>query len=97
MPGIQALYEQYRDEEDIRFIMVSMDEEPEKARQYLEEEGFTFKSYMLNGASPGPLQINGIPTTYVINKEGVVVAREKGVASYNTARFRHFLDSLIES
>lgn len=96
MPNIQSLYEQYRDNEDIVFVMVSLDEDPSKARNFLEERGFTFGSYQLNGIRPKVFQSSVIPTTFVINKKGRLVSRKKGMANYNTASFKFFLDQLLE-
>lgn len=95
MPNIQALYEQYSYKEDITFIMVSLDENPLKARQFLEDRGFTFGGYRLNGIRPDVFRSSTIPTTYVINKEGRLVSTKRGMANYNTPAFKRFLDELL--
>ncbi len=97
MPNIQALYDEYSQNDQIRFVMVSRDEEPEKARSFLERKEYSLPAYRLVGPRPQNLQSSILPTTIVINKEGKIVVKEKGMANYNTRNFRNFLDSLINN
>lgn len=95
MPNIQALYEQYRDDNRIAFVMVSLDEEQDKAREFVRRKEFTFPIYYLGSQRPESLQSTTIPTTFVIDREGRIVVSRKGMANYNTDRFKHFLETLL--
>lgn len=97
MPGIQALYEQYGHREDIAFIMVTLDEDTDKATEFLENREFTFNAYRLNGVRPEVFRSQTIPTTYVLDKDGRLVSKKEGMASYNTSRFKDFLNNLLDS
>ncbi|MFH5832304.1 TlpA family protein disulfide reductase [Halalkalibaculum sp. DA3122] len=97
MPNIQALYEQYRDNEQVKFVMVSMDEEKSKADDFLERKDFTLPVYQLAGPRPKSLQSTILPTTFVIGKEGRILVKKRGMANYNTAEFRAFLDTQISN
>lgn len=94
MPNIQSLYEQYEGREGISFVMVSMDEDLEKARKFVERKEFTFPVYSLAGSRPPQLRSTLLPTTFVINKQAQIAAKKRGMAHYNTSTFRSFLDSL---
>lgn len=95
MPNIQELYEQYKNENEVAFVMVSMDEEVEKARDFLERKEFTFPVYRLAGSRPKSLQSTVLPTTIVIDKEENIVVKRRGMANYNTSEFKNFLDSTV--
>ncbi|MDX1671282.1 MAG: TlpA disulfide reductase family protein [Balneolaceae bacterium] len=95
MPNIDALYERYRDNREITFAMVSVDRELGKSREFIENKEFSFPVYHLSGPRPAVYAGQVIPTTYVINKSGHIVARSEGMANYNTRSFRAFLDTLI--
>lgn len=97
MPGMQALYEQYGHREDIAFVMVTLDEDIGKAREFLENREFTFDAYRLNGARPQVFRSQTIPTTYVMDKDGMLVSKKEGMANYNTSRFKDFLENLLDS
>lgn len=97
MPDIHSLYEQYREDERIRFLMVSLDEDRGKARDFIRRKEFTFSVYFLASRRPKNLQTTVIPTTFVIDREGRIVTSRRGMAKYNTDRFKRFLDSLLEA
>lgn len=94
MPNIQDLYEDMSTEKDIVFIMLSLDENPEKARAFMERKEFTMPVYFLTGRQPGVYNSTVVPTTYVISPEGNIVLEKRGMAKYNTKGFKDFLLSL---
>lgn len=95
MPNIQALYEQYKDNDAIKFVMVSLDEDPQKARRFLLDRNFTFDAYRLGSLRPEVFQSSIVPTTYVISKDGRLVSKKQGMANYNTVSFKNFLNQLL--
>ncbi|MBN2730974.1 MAG: TlpA family protein disulfide reductase [Balneolaceae bacterium] len=96
MPNIQSLYERFKSNKNITFLMISLDEDPDKARKFIERKGFTFPVYLLNGRRPAIFQSSTIPTTYVINKSGMLVVEKQGMANYNTSSFRTFLKNVAQ-
>ncbi len=94
MPNIQKLYEQLENEEGIVFVMLSLDEDREKARSYMERKEFSMPVYFLTGRQPGVYNSSVVPTTYIISPEGDIVVEKRGMAKYNTDEFRNFLLSL---
>ncbi|MDR8393150.1 TlpA family protein disulfide reductase [Aliifodinibius sp. S!AR15-10] len=95
MPNIQSLYEEYKDSQKIAFVMVSVDEDAEKAEAFIARKEFTFPVYHLAGPRPGSLQSTVLPTTFVINRQGKIVAKKSGMASYNTSQFKSFLEKIM--
>lgn len=93
MPNIQSLYEDIGSG-DIEFVMVSLDDELEKANSFIERKGFTFPVYKLNGAKPRVYSSTLIPTTYIISSDGKIVLEHQGMANYDTDSFRAFLLNL---
>lgn len=94
MPNIQGLYEQLEDDPDIVFVMLSLDEDHEKARAFMKRKEFTMPIYFPAGRMPGVYSSTVVPTTYVISPEGYIVSEKRGMAKYNTEGFRDFLLSL---
>ena len=95
MPDIQSLYGHYKDNPNIVFIMVSVDQDPVKARNFIKRKGFTFPVFMPAGAIPKVFQSQVVPTTFIINQGGEIVLQRNGMAKYNTEKFRTFLDAVI--
>ncbi len=94
MPNIQKLYEDFEDNDDIVFVMLSLDEDPEKARTFMDRKAFTMPVYFLLGRQPGVYNSTVVPTTYVISPGGYIVTEKRGMANYNTKSFREFLADL---
>ncbi len=96
MPNIQSLYDQVA-AEDIVFVMLSLDQDPNKAISFIEKKGFDFPVYFLDSHLPSVYETNSIPSTFVISPEGKIVTRHLGMANYNTTDFKEFLLSLNQS
>ncbi|GAB5410374.1 MAG: TlpA disulfide reductase family protein [Balneolaceae bacterium] len=94
MPNIQDLYEDLSANDDIVFVMLSLDEDHEKARAFMKRKEFTMPVYFLQGRQPGVYNSTVVPTTYVISPEGNIVLEKRGMAKYNTSGFKEFLLSL---
>lgn len=96
MPTIQALYDKVGGREQIRFVMLSQDQDHHKARQFMRNKNFTVPYYFPASRLPAALQSSYIPATYVISKEGQVVYRREGIADYSSEDFRDWLIELAE-
>lgn len=92
MPGINSLFNDVKD--DVVFLMLSVDQDFEKAKRFNEKKGFDFEVYKLDGAIPEMYYTESIPTTFVISAKGELALRHEGMADYNTTEFKQFLQSL---
>jgi thiol-disulfide isomerase/thioredoxin len=96
MPSIHKLYKQV-DTSQIQFIMLTVDEDVDKARKFIRRKEYTFPVYTLPGNMPAAFATSSIPTTFVIAPSGQIVMRKEGMAKYNTEEFREFLVSVSKS
>lgn len=71
MPDLQALWESYKGQEDVAFIIASVDQDMEKVRPYIEANKYAFPVYYA-GAAGQAYQVRSIPSTYVIDKTGMI-------------------------
>lgn len=69
MPGINKLYNATLNE-DIAFILISQDEDFEKAKKFMARKGFDFEIYHVQDFLPVQYQKGSIPTTFIINPKG---------------------------
>ena len=93
MPNIHSLYQEV-DVEDIAFVMLNVDQDINKAVEFINEHQYTFPVYRIFGRLPQAFHTNTIPTTFVISPEGKIVSRHTGMANYNIQKFKDFLDNL---
>ncbi len=92
MPDINSLY--VKTGEEVKFAIISVDEDRQKARDFVARKGFTMPIYFLKSGIPGEYASEAIPTTFVISPEGQIVVRNKGMAKYDSEKFRSFLLNL---
>lgn len=93
MPGINGLYNDVK-EENIVFLMLSLDQNFEKAKKFKEKKGFDFEIYKVEGSIPAMYYSQSIPTTFVIDAKGGLALTHIGMADYNTPEFKAFLQDL---
>jgi thiol-disulfide isomerase/thioredoxin len=93
MPNIQRLFDDIKDNNDIVFVMASLDQDPQKAWDFVERKEFTFPVYSVI-AKPRVYDSSVVPTTYVISPQGDIVMEHQGMAKYDTDEFKDFLNSV---
>lgn len=94
MPSIDKLKKRVSGE-NIVFVMVSFDEDKEKASAFIKKKGFDFKVYF-----PGqsyPFTASSIPATYILDKSGNVVNQHIGMADYNNSEMVEQLKKLANA
>lgn len=87
MPEFQKAYEKYG--LDIQFIMVNLTdgerETIDTASAFIKKQGYTFPVYFdTNQDAANAYQINSIPDTYFIDKDGKVAATVQGMLDADT-------------
>lgn len=90
MPTIQNLYEEVGDK-DIAFLMLSMDQDFQKAIDFRNKNGYDFEIYRLTGPMPAMYHTKLIPTTFVIDSAGNLVLQHDGMGEFDTKEFKEFL------
>ncbi len=93
LPGIAELYEEYGDK--VNFVLVS-EESRSKVRAFAKKHNYNQLPFYQNSYVPNDFASNSIPTTFIIDKEGVVVVSEEGVAKWNSGKIKNVLDGLIK-
>jgi thiol-disulfide isomerase/thioredoxin len=91
MPTIETLYEEVSDEEGIKFLLISLDEKPQKAIDFMERKEFPMPYFFPASGLPSVFRSPYIPSTYVISKEGKVIYTKEGIADYSSSAFKNWL------
>ncbi len=94
MPSIQSLYDKV-DQNDVVFVMISLDKDPERAKKFIEKRDFSFPVYTATGALPRAFRPGSIPTTLVLSKDGKIVSKKVGMANYDKKSFLKFLQKQV--
>ena len=93
LPGIQDLYHEFGN--DVNFVFVS-NESREKIREFAKKHDYEDLPFFISGTMPRDFLTNSIPTTYIIDKKGVVRLRKQGAARWNASKTETLLKQLIK-
>ncbi len=95
MPTIDKLYSQFKDNEDIVFLIVDADNKYAKSKQYLADNDLDLPLFVPSGNIPYDYFSGALPTTVMINKKGEIVFRHAGAADYSDPKMVDFVKKLV--
>ena len=90
MPSIQKLASAV-DSNKAVFVMLSLDEDFEKAKEYAEQTSLSLPIYAPAGPLPQLFQTPGIPVTYIFDEKGELIFRRDRADNYDQPRFVEML------
>lgn len=96
MPSINSLYKAYEERNDVVFLLITMDEDFEIARDFMAARDFDMPIYHYRGRDRSVFKSDLIPSTYVITPDGKIAMEKQGMAKYDTPQFKSFLEKLSE-
>jgi cytochrome c biogenesis protein CcmG, thiol:disulfide interchange protein DsbE len=88
MPVFQAAYEKYRDQ-GFEFVGIDMKEDERTVRNFVEEGGYTW-TFLLDttGQASNSYRVSAVPTTYFIDREGIIQGMFLGAISKSVLESR---------
>ena len=94
MPSINQLYTQFKNDPDIVFIIVDVDNDYTKAKEFMQKHQYNLPMFTLTSQVPDYVMDGTIPTTLIFNKGGELVFRHTGAANYDNSSFIDYLNKL---
>lgn len=83
MPDLDQFYADYKDKE-FMLIAVNVAEERETVVNYLDQNGFEMPVlFDKDGSLTKKYGVQGIPKTFILNKEGKIIAMKSGAMTYS--------------
>ena len=94
MPSIHRLYEKL-EQEDIAFLLISEETEG-TVQEFVQEKGWDFPIYLISEDVPPMFKVQGIPVTFILDRQGKVVFKHVGSARWDDDSSIRFLKNLLE-
>jgi thiol-disulfide isomerase/thioredoxin len=95
MPSMESLYRRFRDK-GMEFLAVDIQEDPAKVAAFFEEFGLTFPAALdRNGLVSGKYGIRGIPSTFIIDRNGSMIAAVVGGKKWDTQAVISAFETLL--
>ena len=95
MPSIQSLYDKFKGNDNIVFLLVEIDGDIDGAKSFMKDGGLNLPVVYKKSDIPEAWLSDAIPTTVMLDKAGNIAAQEKGMYDYSTKEVENFLKELI--
>lgn len=97
MPSMQELYAAYKDR-GFRIAAVSIDDgDPAVVQKFVQEFGLTFDIlHDRRTAIQQSYQTTGVPESFLLDRDGMIVKRVIGAVDWNSAENRALIERLLE-
>ena len=98
MPSIETLYDEFKGNKDLVILAVSQDTEGLAAVEpYVEKNGYHFEVLLDPQNKVGEsYDVGGVPETFIIDRDGRIVAHHMGAFDWSSADFRAALRELLD-
>jgi len=96
MPSIEHLYQEFGPQ-GLKVVAVSIDEaSPDVVREFVRERGLSFEILLNPSRSIERIyQTTGVPESFVLNREGVIVKKVIGATEWDSAVNRDLIRRLL--
>lgn len=96
MPSMERLYKQLKDR-DFTMLAVDMQESEKRVRAFISEFSLSFPVLLdLNGDISSLYGIVGLPTTYIIDREGKIIGKAVGPRDWSSQESKQLFQSLLK-
>lgn len=93
MPSIQALHDRFAPR-GVRFVALAADR-PNPVARFLARHRLDLPAFLELDAMPAALGVATVPTTLVVDRQGRIVLRHRGVADWDRPEVHAFLEALL--
>jgi thiol-disulfide isomerase/thioredoxin len=95
MPTVQALYNHYRNDPQVKFLIVSRFDSPTSVRRYALRNHLDLPLYVTHDDDiPASMQLHQFPAAFLYAKDGTLVSTHIGAANWSAPSVIAFIDQL---
>jgi thiol-disulfide isomerase/thioredoxin len=95
MPTVQKLYDHYRNDLDVEFLIVSRLDPPLAVRSYAYRNNLDLPFYVTEDEDvPEAMHLNQYPSTFIYARDGSIAAQHAGAANWSDESVIAFIDRL---
>ena len=94
-PSIQKFYEKYKENKDLVFLTINLDDNVAAGKEYLNKEQFSVPFLVPDGYVPNVFFNGSLPTTVVLDKSGNIRMHHAGMADYSNNSFYDEINLLL--
>ncbi len=95
MPSVQTLYDHYRGDPDVEFLIVSRLDSPFAVRSYAYRNHLDLPFYVTEDEDvPESMHLNQYPSMFIYARDGSIAAQHSGAGNWSDESVIQFIDNL---
>lgn len=94
-PSVQKFYDRYKDDPNVVFLTVNLDDQAAAGRNYLDKQNFTLPLLVPASDIPPAYYTGSLPTTVVLDKKSEIRLHHTGMADYSKGSFYKKIDAML--
>lgn len=94
-PSVQKFFDRYKDNPNVVFLTVNLDDQAAAGRNYLDKQNFTLPLLVPASDIPPAYYTGSLPTTVVLDKKGEIRLHHTGMADYSKDSFYKKIDAML--
>ena len=95
MPSIQKLYDRFKDNDEVAFVLLEAEGNKTKATNFMEKKKLNLPVYYPAGDFPTEFFRGSLPTTVILDKQGNIAHITEGMADYSGQDIVDFINKVI--
>jgi peroxiredoxin len=97
MPALERLHQTYRQSQDFAVISIDYKESAEQVQAFFQKHALTFPALLdQSGSVSRDYLVSGMPTTYLIGRDGMLLARGVGGRDWTRAEALALIKALVK-
>ena len=97
MPSMETLYKKFKND-GLEILAVDLGEDKSTVQKFIQNNGYTFPVLLdTNGKAGDDYGISAIPTTFILDRSGMIIARVTGSIHWDTTNAIAAFDALLKS
>ena len=94
-PSIQEFYNLYKNNHQIEFLLINMDDDRNKGLEFLKDKNSLLAFYQLGSEVSKDIYDGSLPTTVIMDKNGAIRFRHTGAADFTKSSFLEEINLLL--
>jgi peroxiredoxin len=96
MPALEQLHKDLKHRQDFQLLAVSEDQNQGAVASFIEKNGYTFRVLLdPDNRLEAMYNVRGLPTTLIVNRQGVIVWNVTGGLDWSSPQLRQALEKLL--
>ena len=97
MPALERLHQTYHQSQDFAVISIDYKESAEQVKAFFQKHALTFPALLdQSGSVSRDYLVSGMPTTYLIGRDGMLLARGVGGRDWTRAEALALIKALVK-